>query len=154
LLKIEFEKDTSRFDILQDLGKVSYYLRDYDSAYYYYEWLNRIREEQKLNVYVHENMLVGVVYEKVGKIQEGRQFIESYRAYLDKDQTAYKNLGLTMYYAHEGDFEKALAHFRLFAEEDHIQYWVILFLTKDPIADEIKKHPEFKKIWAGIEADF
>lgn len=154
LLKIEFEKDTSRFDILQDLGKVSYYLREYDSAYYYYEWLNRIREEQKLNVYVHENMLIGVVYEKVGKIQQGRKFIESYRAYLDKDQTAYKNLGLTMYYAHEGDFEKALTHFRLFAEEDHIQYWVILFLTKDPIADEIKNHPEFKKIWAGIEGKF
>ena len=97
LLKIEFEKDTSRFDILQDLGKVSYYLRDYDSAYYYYERFNQIREEQKLNVYVHENMLIGIVYQEVGKLEEGRQFIESYRNYLEIDQTAYKNLGLTMF---------------------------------------------------------
>ncbi|WP_339750716.1 helix-turn-helix domain-containing protein [Algoriphagus aquimarinus] len=155
LLKIEFEKDTSRFDILQDLGKVSYYLRDYDSAYYYYERFNQIREEQKLNVYVHENMLIGIVYQEVGKLEEGRQFIESYRNYLEIDQTAYKNLGLTMYYAHEGDFEKALTYFRLFAKEDHhIQFWVILFLNQDPIADEFKNHPEFKKIWAGVEKKF
>ncbi|WP_192349508.1 helix-turn-helix domain-containing protein [Algoriphagus sp. Y33] len=154
LLKIEFDKDTSRFDILQDLGKVSYYLRDYDSAYYYYERFNRFRENNNLNVYVHENMLIGVVYEKMGKKEEGRGFIESYRNYLDNDQTAYKNLGLTMYYVHEGDFEKALSHFRLFSEEDHIQYWVILFLNQDPIADEIKNHPEFKKIWEGVEKKF
>ncbi|MDR7128892.1 TolB-like protein/AraC-like DNA-binding protein/Tfp pilus assembly protein PilF [Algoriphagus sp. 4150] len=154
LLKIEFDKDTSRFDILQDLGKVSYYLRDYDSAYYYYERFDRFRQQQNLNVYVHENMLIGVVFEKIGKIEEGRQFIESYRGYLEKDQTAYKNLGFTMYYAHEGDFEKALSHFRLFAKEDHIQYWVILFLNKDPIADKIKNHPEFKEIWVRIEEKF
>lgn len=154
LLKIEFDKDTSRFDILQDLGKVSYYLRDYDSAYYYYKRFNRIREEQNLNVYVHENMLIGVVYEKMGKMEEGRRYIDSYRGYLETDQTAYKNLGLTMYYVHEGEFEKALTHFRLFAKEDHIQYWVILFLNKDPIVDEIKNNPEFKKIWAGVEEKF
>ncbi|MEB2778509.1 helix-turn-helix domain-containing protein [Algoriphagus sp. D3-2-R+10] len=154
LLKIEFDKDTSRFDILQDLGKVSYYLRDYDSAYYYYKRFNRIREEQNLNVYVHENMLIGVVYEKMGKMEEGRRYIDSYREYLETDQTAYKNLGLTMYYVHEGEFEKALTHFRLFAKEDNIQYWVILFLNKDPIADEIKNNPDYKKIWAGVEEKF
>jgi len=154
LLITEFEKDTTRFDILQDVGKVSYYLRDYDSAYYYYEWFNRIREEQKLNVYVHENMLIGVVYEKVGKVGEGRKLIESYRSYLDNDQTVYKDLGLTMYYSHEGDFDRALSHFRKFSKQDHIQYWVILFLNKDPMADEIKNHPEFKKIWKGIEEKF
>ncbi|MCE7055225.1 helix-turn-helix domain-containing protein [Algoriphagus sp. AGSA1] len=154
LLKIEFDKDTSRFDILQDLGKVSYYLRDYDSAYFYYERFNRLREENNLNVYVHENMLIGVVYEQMGKMKEGRRFIESYRDYLDKDQTVYKNLGLTMYYAHEGDFDKALEHFRLFGKEDNIQYWVILFLNKDPMADKIKNHPEFKEIWTGVEDEF
>ncbi|WPR77774.1 helix-turn-helix domain-containing protein [Algoriphagus sp. NG3] len=154
LLKIEFDKDTSRFDILQDLGKVSYYLRDYDSAYYYYERFNRFREQNNLNVYVHENMLIGVVYEQVGKMGEGRKFIESYRDYLDRDQTIYKNLGLTMYYAHEGDFKKALEHFRLFGKEDNIQYWIILFLNKDPMADKLKNHPEFKEIWEGVEEKF
>lgn len=154
LLKVEFYKDTSRFDILQDIGKVSYYLREYDSAYYYYRWFNRIREEQQLNVYVHENMLIGLVYQEMGKSEQGKMYIESYRQYLERDQTVYKNLGLTMYYAHEGQFEKALDYFRLFAEEDGIQYWVILFLNQDPLADEIKKRPEFQEIWSGVEDKF
>ncbi len=154
LLKAEFARDTTRFDILQDLGKVSFYLREYDSAYLYYERFNRIREEQRLNVYVHENMIVGVVYEKVGKTAEAQQFIQSYRDYIEADQTVYKNLGLTMYYAHAGDFDQALEHFRLFAKEDNIQIWVILFLNQDPILDQIKKDPEFQRIWAGVEKKF
>lgn len=154
LLKAEYARDSSRFDILQDLGKVSFYLREYDSAYLYYEKFNRIREEQRLNVYVHENMIIGEVYEKVGKTQEGRQFIQSYRDYLERDQTVYKNLGLAVYNAHAGDFDRALDHLRLFAKEDNIQIWVILFLTEDPAMDEFKKNPEFQKIWAGIEKKF
>ena len=154
LLQIEYNKDSSRFDILQDLGKVSYYLKDYDAAYNYYSQFNEIREKLKLNVYVHENMIIGETYEKVGNAEEGRQFIESYRAYLENDQTAYKNLGLTMYYAHEGDFERALTHFREFEKEDNIQYWVILFLPEDPLADKIIQEPEFQKIWSRIVDKF
>jgi TolB-like protein/AraC-like DNA-binding protein len=154
LLQIEYEKDSSRFDILQDLGKVSYYLGEYETAYNYYIQFNEIREKLQLNVYVHENMIIGETYEKVGKAEEGRKFIESYRAYLENDQTAYKNLGLTMYYAHEGDFEKALSHFREFEKEDHIQYWVILFLPEDPLAEQIMKNPEFREIWARVVDKF
>ncbi|OOG74349.1 helix-turn-helix domain-containing protein [Algoriphagus sp. A40] len=154
LLKAEYARDSSRFDILQDLGKVSFYLREYDSAYLYYERFNRIREEQKLDVYVHENMIIGEVYEKVGKAEQGKKFIQSYRDYLDGDQTVYKNLGLAVYNAHHGDFDRALEHLRLFAKEDNIQFWVILFLIDDPAMDEFKKNPEFQKIWAGVEKKF
>lgn len=150
----EFARDTTRFDILQDVGKVSYYLRDYDSAYFYYEKFNRIREEQKLNVYVHENQIIGEVYEKVGKKAEAEAFFKSYWEYIQKDQTIYKNLGLAMHYAHRRDFETALEHLRLFAKEDNIQVWVVLFLPQDPMVEEFKKLPEFQKIWEEIERKF
>lgn len=150
----EFARDTTRFDILQDVGKVSYYLRDYDSAYFYYEKFNRIREEQKLNVYVHENQIIGEVYEKVGKKAEAEAFFKSYWEYIQKDQTIYKNLGLAMHYAHRRDFETALEHLRLFAKEDNIQVWVVLFLPQDPMVEEFKKLPEFQKIWGEIERKF
>ncbi len=154
MLVKEFARDTSRFDILQDIGKVSYYLRDYDSAYFYYEKFNRIREEQKLNVYVHENQIIGEVYEKVGKTAEAEKFFQSYRQYIERDQTIYKNLGLAMIHAREGDFEKALDYLALFAKEDNIQVWVVLFLPQDPMVDELKKLPQFQTIWAGVEKKF
>ncbi|GAA0880505.1 hypothetical protein GCM10009119_34750 [Algoriphagus jejuensis] len=154
MLKVEFARDTSRFDILQDLGKVSYYLREYDSAYVYYERFNQFREAQNLNVYVHENQIIGEVYEKMGKTAEAGKFFNSYREYIENDQTIYKNLGLAMVYAHEGEFEKAIHHLQLFAGEDNIQVWVVLFLPQDPIVDEFKKLPEFQKIWAEVEKKF
>lgn len=49
LLK-EFNKDTTRYDILQDIGKLSYYLKEYDSSYYYYKRFVRLRELFKLDV--------------------------------------------------------------------------------------------------------
>ncbi len=154
LLLAEFRKDSSRFDILQDLGKVSYYLRDYDTAYFYYQEFNRYREMQKLDVYRHENMIIGHTYEKVGQTQKGKEFIENYRQYLDSDQTAYKELGLAMYYFHRGEVSRAMTHFRSFAQEDNIQYWIILFLQDDPMVDHVKDLPEFKQIMAEIDTKF
>ncbi|GAB3231868.1 helix-turn-helix domain-containing protein [Algoriphagus aestuariicola] len=150
----EFGRDSSRFDILQDIGKVSYYLRDYDSAYFYYEKFNQIRNQQKLNVYVHENQIIGQVYQRVGKTAEAERLFQSYRQYIEKDQTIYKNLGLAMMYASDGKLDLALDYLRLFAEEDNIQLWVVLFLPQDPMVDELKKRREFREIWAGVEKKF
>jgi TolB-like protein/AraC-like DNA-binding protein/tetratricopeptide (TPR) repeat protein len=154
LLLVEFKKDTSRFDILQDIGKVSYYMGEYDSAYQYYKRFNRYRDTHKLDVYQHENMLIGIVYEKMGQPAKAKEFMDSYVRYLETDQTAYKNLGLTMVYCRAGDSQKALEHLKLFAQEDNIQYWIILFLDKDPTLTATERLPEFKKLEREIEKKF
>lgn len=154
LLIKEFNKDTTRFDILQDIGKVSYYLREYEEAYKYYQRFNRMRERMKLDVYTHENMIIGVTYEKVGQLEAGKQFIESYRKFLDTDQSAYKHAGLSMYYAHAGNKEKSLEHLKLFAKEDNIQYWLILFWDKDPIRDNLKGDKACDAVFKEIDKKF
>lgn len=154
LLQEEFAKDTNRFDILQDLGKVSYYLKEYDSAYQYYKRFNRFRADHQLDVYTHEHMNIGVVYEKVGEILQGKEFIESYRQYLDTDQTAYRELGLAMYNFHIGKIDEGMEHFRQFSSEDNIQYWIILFLDQDPVVESIRNDPEFKNTLAEIKSKF
>ncbi|MBX2944776.1 MAG: helix-turn-helix domain-containing protein [Cyclobacteriaceae bacterium] len=154
LLLAEFQKDTMRFDILQDLGKVSYYLNDFETAYQYYQRFNRMREAMKLDVYQHENMIIGVTYEKAGQKEAGKQFIESYREFLNHDQSAYRHAGLGMYYAYTGNKQKALEHFRQFAKEDNIQYWLILFIDKDPMLAGMATDPEMKKVLREIEKKF
>lgn len=154
LLQAEFNKDTTRFDILQDIGKVSYYLGEFDTAYYYYKRFNAYRDRYKLDVYRHENMNIGLVYEKMGEKEKGKAFIENYRQYLDTDQTAYKNLGLALYYCHANDSQKALEHLRLFACEDNIQYWIVLFIDNGPDKTKTEDLPEFKKLMREIEKKF
>jgi TolB-like protein/Tfp pilus assembly protein PilF len=153
LLK-EFKKDTTRFDILQDIGKVSYYLKEYDSSYYYYRRFVRLREMFGLDVYRHENMMVGLAYEKAGDLKKAKAFIEDYRQYMETDQTAYKDLGLYAYYVYQGDTGKATEHLRRFAKQDNIQYWIILFMREETLPGKGNDQPECKKLMDEIEKKF
>jgi TolB-like protein/AraC-like DNA-binding protein/tetratricopeptide (TPR) repeat protein len=154
VLQTEFKRDTNRFDILQDIGKVSYYLKEYDTAYHYYKRFNRYREVNKLDVFEHENLVIGRVYELAGETEKAKDFYERYRHYVETDQTAYKNIGLAVYYCQMNDNVKALEHLRLFTKEDNIQYWVILFMDKGPELTETEASPEFKKLLEEVERKF
>ncbi|MBN8576208.1 MAG: helix-turn-helix domain-containing protein [Cytophagales bacterium] len=154
LLLNEFQRDTNRYDILQDIGKVSYYLKDYNAAYNYYKRFNRQRETKKLDAFEYENLVIGRVYELAGEKEKAKEFYARYRKYLDRDQTAYKNAGLALYYCQMNDRTKALEHMRLFSQEDNIQYWVILFMDKGPELTETEASPEFKKILQEVARKF
>ncbi|MBX2895313.1 MAG: helix-turn-helix domain-containing protein [Cyclobacteriaceae bacterium] len=154
LLQTEFERDTNRYDILQDVAKVSYYLKDYDAAYKYYKRFNYQRDTKKLDAFEHENLVIGRVYELAGETEKAKAFYERYRQYLQRDQTAYKNIGLAVYYCQMNDRVKALEHMRLFTQEDNIQYWVILFMDKGPELTETEASPEFKKLLKEVERKF
>lgn len=153
-LLTEFNKDTTRFDILQDIGKVSYYLKEYDSSYYYYKRFVYLRELFKIDAYRHENMMIGIVYEKAGETEKGKAFINDYFQFMETDQTAYKDLGLMAYYDYVGDTNKAVKHLRSFAKQDNIQYWIILFMRQEPIPTKMSSLPECKKLIDEIEAKF
>lgn len=153
LLK-EFKKDTNRYDILQDVAKVSYYLKEYDSSYYYYKRFVRLREMFKLEVFRHENMMVGIAYMQAGDTEKGKAFIEDYHQYMEADQTAYRDLGLFAYYDYMGDTKKALEHLRRFSKEDNIVYWIILFMRQQPMPGNVSKLPEAKKLLDEVEANF
>jgi tetratricopeptide (TPR) repeat protein len=154
LLLTEFNKDTTRLDILQDIGKVSFYLKEYDSAYRYYKRFNYLREIFRLDIYRHENLNIGIVYEMAGDSKKAKEFIENYHQYIEADQTAYKDLGLTAYYDYMGEDGKVIEHLKRFAKEDNIQYWIILFMREEPIPSDINRIPECKKILDEIEAKF
>ena len=154
LLLEEFNKDTTRFDILQDIGKVSYYLRDYEGAYKYYKRFIAIRESRQLDVYKHENMVIGVTLAKVGLTEKSEEYLASYKSYIDSDKSIYKELGYAMYNFWKGNDKEGLEHLRSFSKEEDFQYWIVLFIESDPIVDRVKDNPEFKKIMKDVYARF
>jgi TolB-like protein/AraC-like DNA-binding protein/Tfp pilus assembly protein PilF len=145
LLLKEFNKDTTRFDILQDIGKVSYYMYDYKGAYQYYQRFLRIRESRKLDIYRHENLTIALVMEQNGKKKEAEALVKEYKAFLDADKSAYRDLGYSAYYLYRGDTAKCIEHMKLFSKQDNVQYWIFLFLEKDPLMKRITGNAEFKK---------
>jgi class 3 adenylate cyclase/TolB-like protein len=154
LLTEALKKDTTRLDIMQERGKISYYLRDYEEAFHYYKKYIEITEAWKLDIYQSENAKIGLVLEKMGMAEESEKYFTKFREYADNNQTIYKHSYLALYYGYRGDVEKALQHLRLFSEEEHYHYWSVIFIPMDPLVDSIRDHPEFGKIMKKIENNF
>lgn len=154
LLLAEFKKDTTRFDILQDIGKVSYYMRDYTGAYGYYKRFLAIREAQHLDIYRHENLTFAYVLAQNGFVEESQKLLADYKIFMEADQSIYHNLGLCAYYVYVKDYPKALEYMKLFSKEENVQYWIILFLEADPVMEGIIDNPEFKKYFNESKSRF
>ena len=153
LLVKAWKKDTTRLDILQEVAKVYYYKRDYDSAYFYYQKFINQREAAHLNIYVHQNATIGVVFDKMGQKEEAKAFFADYLDFVKQDESIYKNIMLSVYYAYHNDFEKSIKYLELFSEEDNYQYWLVLF-DDDPLTEKMRDLPEYKRLMKKIESKF
>lgn len=144
----------AKFDILQEVGKIYYYMRDYESAYPYYRKFLEIKEAMNLDVYSSENAKIGVVLSEMGQTEESEKLFEAYLDYAENDQSIYKHQSLAMYYSYMGDTKKAIEHMEMFAQQDHYTYWTFSINKMDPLFDNIKDLPEFKSIMNDIESKF
>ena len=154
LLLKEWSKDTTRLDILQEVAKVFYYQEDYDSAFYYYEKFVDARDRNGLDIYSHEDIKIGVVYEKMGLNDRAKEFFSSYDEYCKQDKSIYQSASMATKYAREGKNDLAIEQLNVFAEQDNYQYWIVLFLEKDPLMEPLKSHPEFDEVIQKIEDHF
>ncbi len=154
LLINAYNKDVTRLDILQEVGKICYYMRDYESAYQYYNKFLTAKKEYKLDIYKGEDAKIAVVLEKVGKTSEAENLFKAYLEYAENDKSIYKELSLAMYYSYTGDTQKALEHLKLFSQQDNYHYWTMIFVNIDPLVDNLKELPEFQQLMEDIEKKF
>lgn len=149
-----FQRDTTRLDVMQELGNFYYYQRNYEKSYQYYKKFEDIKASLNLDIYEHKKSQIAFVYDKMGFTEEAKNYYESYREYAENDQSIYRHLALGMFEAQMGNKKKALEHFRLFTQEDNYHYWTILFTAQDPMVESIKNDPEFKRIMIELETKF
>ncbi|HKK41358.1 MAG TPA: helix-turn-helix domain-containing protein [Bacteroidales bacterium] len=154
LLVRALEKDTTRLDILQEVAKICYYMRDFKSAYRYYKNFTDIIENQKLNIYEAEDVKIAFVFKQMGLKEKAREYLNKFKDYCDRDQSIYKHVNLALYYSYKGNSTAALEQMKLFSKEDKYHYWTVLFLKKEPILDNIRNLPEFKSIYSEMEKKF
>jgi TolB-like protein/AraC-like DNA-binding protein/Tfp pilus assembly protein PilF len=153
LIKI-YEQDTNKLDVIQEVAKVCYTLEDYEEAWQYYQKLVDIRESLHLDIYHSEDIKIAYVLEQVGKTAEAQSFYDSYLAYAENDQSIYKTLSLSAYYASKGAIEKGMEYLKAFTQYDSFQYWFVLFLDKDPVILQMQSHPDFQATIQKIKANF
>jgi len=153
-LVTEWKKDTTRLDIMQEVAKMYYFQEKYDSAFYYYDKFARAREQFDLNIYAQEDLKIGMVYEKMGLDEQAATFYGSYAAYCDHDTSIYQPASLAMQYLHEGEYDLAIEQLNKFAANDNYQYWMLLFIEKDPIMEPLKDHPKYEETIQKIKDRF
>lgn len=147
-------KDTTRYDILMEAGKVCYFMRDFTGAYHYFNRFIDIKEALKLDVYRGENAKIGFVLCEMGLEEESEKYFADYLDYAENDKTIYKHLSLAAYNSFKGNREEAIEQMELFSEQTNYNYWILLFLEIDPLVDNIRDLPQFKKILRDIENKF
>ena len=153
LLGEELNKDSRQFILLQEIGKVCFYMRDYDSSYWYFKRFVEMKEAMHLDLFEQENLKIAMVLDKAGRKKETAESVTGFKNLADKDRSIYKHFKLAFYYAYLGDTQKSIAHLKLFSKEDNYEYWV-LYIEMDPILDPVRNHPEFKKTMRELEIKF
>lgn len=154
LLISTLQKDSTRLDVLQEVGKSFYFNGEYEKAYQYYKRFIDITTSQNLNIFRYENAKIGFVLAKVGRKVESEKYFNDFREFAEQDPSIYKNLHLASYYSYRDETKKALEHLELFSQEQNFQYWFLVFDDVDPLYDNIRDLPEYKRILKKIEKKF
>lgn len=153
LLKKEWAKDTTRLDILQDIGKLYYIDENYKSAYFYFKKFVKAREASGLSIYVQENAKIAYVYKMMGLDAEAEKIFNDFSEYCETDTSANRSINLVWKYAYEGKFDEAVAQLKIFSEIKNSIYWFLL-IEDDPLIKPLKNHPEFDDIMQKIKDRF
>ena len=144
-------KDSTRIDILQEMGKVCYYMRDYKNAYHYYQRFLDQKASMQMVAFPGEDAKIGLVCAELGLNEEADSLFRAYRAYAENDRSMYRHLSLAAYYAYQGESDKAVEHLELFSRQKSYNYLYIPFLKIDPLMDPIKDTPGFRETIASME---
>ena len=145
LLLKEWNTDTTRLDILQDIGKLCYIQKDFDDAYFYFKKFVNARERSGLDIYPQENIKIATVYKKVGLEKEAEVFFNAFSKYCEADNSEYKSVNLVWKYAYEGKIDKAIEQLKIFSQIESYPYWFLL-IEDEPLIQPLKSHPEFEGI--------
>lgn len=154
LLIAALNKDSYRFDIMQELAKICYFQKDYETAYQYYQKYLSLKKMYKLDVYPQEDIKIAFTCLQLNKDEEAQELIDSYKSFIDQDQSIYRNMNECLYYSVTGDKQKAVEQLSKFTEEQSFHYWTVLFMPVDPIMDFIRDDKEYAKSYKKLERKF
>lgn len=149
----EWKKDTTRLDILQNIGKLYYIEENYDSAYSHYKKFVEAREANGLDIYLEENAKIALVYKKMGLDTQAEKFFNDFSKYCERDQSIYRSVNLVWKYAYEGKINEAIEQLRIFSETENYLYWFLL-IEDEPLIKPLKSHPDFEDIMQKIKDRF
>ena len=153
-LKIASTKEAYRLDIFQDVAKVCYFQRDYETAYQYYQHYLEIKNAAKLDIYPEEDVKIAFTCQQLDKSNEAQSYLEAYYKFAESDNSIYKDIYMCYYYAATGEIEMAIKALDNFSKQEEFHYWTVLYLDIDPLLDDLRDQKEYQRISKKIKSQF
>lgn len=153
-LEQTLSRDTTRLDVLQEVAKVCYYQRDWESSYAYFRSFVDARDRLNLDIFKNIDGEIAYVFNKVGEAEESKKFMVSYRDYIEVNPNFSKDLDMAMFESYIGETEKAIQLFETYSKDPRVNYWSLLFLDSEPLLDNIKETEEFKALFQSMTTSF
>jgi TolB-like protein/AraC-like DNA-binding protein len=154
ILRREYKKTSTRFDMLEDIGMLNFMMHDYPAARQCYDSALNMMRMFKMDILKPEYLRIGITYQLTGDTASARHYIDEYKRYVDQDQTIYKNLNLALYEAHLGKKREALNLITQWADEHEYFISLLLLFPSDPLADSLKGEPAFAAAMKKMETNF
>jgi TolB-like protein len=149
-----YSLDSTRLDVLQELAKSYYFLRDFENAHKHYDRFLSLKKRYNLDIFRHENAKIAYTFQKVGELERADSLWSDYKLLTDNDHSLYRHINMAIYWAHKKDWEKIFDHFTEFLKEDSFHYWTVLFLKDEPILDYLKDVPAFIEFCEEMKNNF
>lgn len=148
------EKDSNNILVVQEIAKLCYFMKDYETAWGYYEKFLQIKETLNWDVYAAEHIKIAFVLQQLGRAQQAVPHLDIYLKHLQEDSSNYRELSYSAYSAIRGKVDEGIEHLRNFSQQQNLQFWFILFLEDDPIMRQLAAHPAYQSSMDKIKAQF
>ncbi|WP_372950551.1 helix-turn-helix domain-containing protein [Mariniphaga sp.] len=148
LLNESIEKDSTNLFVKDWLWLTYYMLHDFETAYRY---LMKFGGMPASGSFFGRASLMLKERKEDEKAQE---FLEKYFEYAKSIKGPIKSFHLSQYYFLIGDSKNAIEQLKTFSKEENYPNWIIRVIEDDPINDNFRNLPEFKRILKKIKKRF
>ncbi|MEM6347853.1 MAG: AraC family transcriptional regulator, partial [Bacteroidota bacterium] len=147
-------KEPQFLSSLHETAKLALYQRKYEESWEYYERFLAIRQQAGLDVYKGEDINIAFVLQQLGRNTEAERYRARYFEFIQTEEPAYQDLGFAAYYTAIGEKAKAIEALKAFAQRENYQYWLILYIDRDPMFESLETEPDYAKAIQLIKDNF
>jgi len=153
-LEEEYKKAPMRFDILAEIGKADFLMRDYASASVHYDSAISMMRMFGMDVLQHENLRIAMAYEHAGDTAKANFFYKKYQGYVDQDQTIYHDVNQATLLLRKGKKKEAMDLITKFADTHEHFHYLLLLIDVDPLCEDLFQEKQFKDAVKKMNENF
>jgi TolB-like protein/AraC-like DNA-binding protein/tetratricopeptide (TPR) repeat protein len=154
VLQLEYQQSPMRFDILAEIGKTNFMLKDYQEATRCYDSALSMMKRFHMNILRSEYVHIAVAHEHAGDTAKARYYLDQFQDWVDEDQSIYKELNEASLLLQRGRKQEVLDILTRFADTHDYFVYLLLLIDADPTFESVHAEPAFRAAYKKLSDNF